>query len=147
NHQLTARNPDQRAYIPLQEKVLRRYMKQAQINQLPADLGGYLRFISRILAENQKNGGIAMKFEAAYFRPLHFGDPPRSQAEAIPCRTMKYSGVKKAIGWEYDQPGRLWPRPWQKWFPRAKSAKPKPWKWRMLTCMTPPRDFINDFIN
>ena len=83
NHQLTARNPDQRVYIPLQEKVLRRYMKQAQVNQLPADLDGYLRFISRILAENQKNGGIAMKFEAAYFRPLHFGDPPRSQAEAI----------------------------------------------------------------
>jgi len=95
NHQLTARNPDQQVYIPLQEKVLRRYMQQAQINLLPADLNGYLSFISRILGENQKKGGIAMKFEAAYFRPLRFGDPPRSQAEAI-YRKYRSGGLPSA---------------------------------------------------
>jgi hypothetical protein len=36
-----------------------------------------------VLEQNQQKGGIAMKFEAAYFRPLHFGDPPRAEAEAI----------------------------------------------------------------
>jgi len=35
------------------------------------------------LADNQKKGGVAMKFEAAYFRSLYFGDPPRATAEAI----------------------------------------------------------------
>ena len=34
-------------------------------------------------AENQKRGGVAMKFEASYFRSLHFGDPSREEAEAI----------------------------------------------------------------
>jgi len=35
------------------------------------------------MADNQKHGGVAIKFEAAYFRTLYFTDPPRSQAEAI----------------------------------------------------------------
>jgi uncharacterized protein len=83
NAQLTTRNPDQQVYIPLQEKVLRRYMKQANLAQLPPDLDGYLRFISQVLQQNQQQGGIAEKFEAAYFRPLKFGDPPRAQVEAI----------------------------------------------------------------
>lgn len=83
NSQLAARNPDQQVYIPLQEKVLRRYAKQANLAQLPPDLSGYLKFISQILQENQQKGAIAEKFEAAYFRPLRFGDPPRAQAEAI----------------------------------------------------------------
>ena len=95
NRQLTARNPDQKVYIPLQEKVLRRYMQQAGIGGLPADFAGYLSFISRTLETNQRNGGIAMKFEAAYFRPLKFGDPPRSQAEAI-YRKYHSGGVPSA---------------------------------------------------
>jgi predicted TIM-barrel fold metal-dependent hydrolase len=36
-----------------------------------------------------------MKFEAAYFRPLKFGDPPRSQAEAI-YRKYHSGGVPSA---------------------------------------------------
>ena len=70
-------------YIPLQEKVLRRYMKQENVIGLPADLTGYEAFVGQMLADNQKRGGVAMKFEAAYFRTLYFGDPPREKAEAI----------------------------------------------------------------
>lgn len=83
NQELTRRNPDQQVYVPLQEKVLRRYLQQAGLTEMPADLAAYQRFITRVLEQNQKNGGIAMKFEAAYFRPLKFGDPPRQDAEAI----------------------------------------------------------------
>jgi uncharacterized protein len=83
NRQLVARNPDEGVYMPLQEKMLRRYMQQAGLSVLPADLDGYLAFITRALEENQQRGGIAMKFEAAYFRSLHFGDHPRAMAEAI----------------------------------------------------------------
>ncbi len=83
NHEQAARNGDMSVYIPLQEKVLQRYMKQAAVNGLPADLAGYEAFVRGTFAENQKKGGVAMKFEAAYFRSLHFADPPREKAEAI----------------------------------------------------------------
>jgi len=70
-------------YIPLQEKVLQRYKKQENVEGLPADLAGYESFVRQTLADNQKKGGVAMKFEAAYFRTLYFRDPPRERAEAI----------------------------------------------------------------
>jgi uncharacterized protein len=83
NTQLANRNPDQRVYIPLQEKMLHRWMQQEGLGQLPSDFDGYLKFISKTLEDNQKKGGIAMKFEVAYFRPTHFSDPSREQAEAL----------------------------------------------------------------
>ncbi|HZQ70198.1 MAG TPA: amidohydrolase family protein [Terriglobales bacterium] len=83
NSALRHRNPDQEVYVPLQEKMLHRWMQQEGVTQLPADLSGYLQFISRTLEDNQKKGGIAMKFEVAYFRPTHFDDPPREQVESI----------------------------------------------------------------
>jgi uncharacterized protein len=83
NHNLAAKNADMSVYIPLQEKVLRRYLKQENVIGLPADLTGYEAFVGQTLADNQKRGGVAMKFEAAYFRTLYFGDPPREKAEAI----------------------------------------------------------------
>jgi hypothetical protein len=83
NHNLTARNGDMAVYLPLQEKVLQRYRKQENLDGLPADLAGYEAFVRQTLADNQKKGGVAMKFEAAYFRTLFFRDPPREKAEAI----------------------------------------------------------------
>ena len=83
NHSQTGKNGDMRVYIPLQEKVLGRYMKQEGLNGLPADLAGYQSFVRQTLADNQKKGGVAIKFEAAYFRSLYFGDPPHAAAEAI----------------------------------------------------------------
>jgi len=83
NHNLIAKNGDMAVYIPLQEKVLQRYMKQESMNGLPADLAGYEVFLRQTLADNQKKGGVAMKFEAAYFRTLYFRDPSREKAEAI----------------------------------------------------------------
>jgi hypothetical protein len=83
NHDQSAKNGDLGVYLPLQEKVLQRYMKQAAVTGLPADLAGYESFVRQTLTTNQKNGGVAMKFEAAYFRTLYFRDPPREKAEAI----------------------------------------------------------------
>jgi uncharacterized protein len=79
-----AGNPDMGVYIPLQEKMLGRYKKLENIQGLPADLAGYEDFIRRTMADNHKlRGGVAIKFEAAYFRTLYFTDPPRATAEAI----------------------------------------------------------------
>jgi hypothetical protein len=83
NRDQTGKNPDLGVYIPLQEKVLERYMKQENVTGMPADLAGYEALVRQTLADNQKKGGVAMKFEAAYFRSLYFRDPPREKAEAI----------------------------------------------------------------
>ncbi len=83
NSAQTASTPDMGVYIPLQEKMLARYKKQEGLTGLPAGLGGYEEFVRRTLTDNQKHGGVAMKFEAAYFRSLYFGDPPRATAAAI----------------------------------------------------------------
>jgi hypothetical protein len=83
NERETTRNPDEGVYIPLQEKMLRRWMQQEKMEKLPARFSDYLEFIVRLLDDNQKKGGIAMKFEVAYFRPTTFSDPTREQAEEI----------------------------------------------------------------
>src|SRR5947199_6104411 len=83
NHAQIAKNGDMAVYIPLQGKVLQRYMKQESVAGMPADLAAYEAFVRQTLTDNQKKGGVAMKFEAAYFRSLYFRDPPREAAEAI----------------------------------------------------------------
>jgi hypothetical protein len=83
NERETARNPDEGVYIPLQEKMLRRWMQQENVSKLPVKFGDYLDFIVHVLEDNRKKGGIAMKFEVAYFRPTTFSDPTREQAEYI----------------------------------------------------------------
>ena len=83
NQRERARNRDQEVYLPLQEKMLHRWMQQESVDKLPPDFTGYLAFVSRTLEDNQKKGGIAMKFEVAYFRSTKFGDPTREQAEDV----------------------------------------------------------------
>jgi uncharacterized protein len=83
NRSIRERNIDEQTYIPLQEKNLQREMKQANLSALPQSLNEYLAFVSRILEENTRNGGIAIKFEAAYFRSLYFSDPAEVQAKTV----------------------------------------------------------------
>jgi uncharacterized protein len=83
NQREAARNPDEQVYIPLQEKMLNRWMAQEGLRRLPPTFSDYLTFVSHTLEENQRKGAIAEKFEVAYFRPTRFSDPAREQAEAI----------------------------------------------------------------
>lgn len=83
NSAQAASTPDMGVYGPLQEKMLARWKKQEGVEGLPADLSGYVDFVQKTMAENQKHGGVAIKFEAAYFRTLYFTDPSRETAEAI----------------------------------------------------------------
>lgn len=83
NTNIKAQNGDQQVYIPLQEKLFHRELQQAGLKTLPDSFDGYLQFVSRILELDHQNGGIAIKFEAAYFRSLYFADPPQSQAAAV----------------------------------------------------------------
>jgi hypothetical protein len=83
NQRQRSRNGDQEVYIPLQEKMLHRWMQQEGVSKLPADFSEYLKFVSRTLEDNQRKGGIAMKFEVAYFRSTKFSDPELDEAEGI----------------------------------------------------------------
>ncbi|MFY9910836.1 MAG: amidohydrolase family protein, partial [Candidatus Sulfotelmatobacter sp.] len=83
NQRETGRNPDEGVYIPLQEKMLHRWMQQESVSKLPAKFDDYLALIDRTLQDNKQKGGIAIKFEVAYFRPTTFSDPKRDQAEDI----------------------------------------------------------------
>ena len=83
NSELAARNVDLGAYVPLQEKVLHRELAQAGLQSLPKDFAGYLAFVNKVLEQNRAHGGVSIKFEIAYFRTLHFDDPPESEAARI----------------------------------------------------------------
>jgi hypothetical protein len=83
NRTLAARNPDQAAFMPNQTKLLERFRSQAGLTALPPSLDEYLAFVTRILEDHKRGGAIAMKFEAAYFRSLAFGDPGKDQASSI----------------------------------------------------------------
>src|SRR5476649_2984369 len=50
---------------------------------------------TRTLVENQRRGGVAIKFEASYFRSLSFGDPGGETIEPI-YRKYHNGGVPTA---------------------------------------------------
>ena len=83
NSKIRAENVDEQVYMPLQEKKLKRELEQAGLHALPGSLGDYLKFVTRILELNRQNGGIAIKFEAAYFRSLYFSNPSEPDAAAV----------------------------------------------------------------
>jgi uncharacterized protein len=83
NQRETARNADEQVYIPLQEKMLHRWMQQEGLSKLPESFDDYLKFVTRTLEDNQQKGAIAQKFEVAYFRTTRFSDPTREQAEDV----------------------------------------------------------------
>jgi hypothetical protein len=84
NNQRLMINPDRAVYFPIQEKALHRYLAQAGLQGLPADLAGYEACIRKVLELDKQQNGVAIKFEAPYFRSLvNITDPPRQQAEAI----------------------------------------------------------------
>lgn len=84
NSKLAAENPDRQVYFPLEDKLLRRYLKKVGLTKLPATLKEYLaRVVTPTLEEQRKSGAVAEKFEIAYLRKFDFGDPSFTDAEAV----------------------------------------------------------------
>jgi hypothetical protein len=83
NSELTERNIDEGVYVPMQEKKLKGELSQAGLSALPVTFPAYLAFVSKILEQNRSHGGVSIKFEIAYFRTLHFDDPPQAEAAKI----------------------------------------------------------------
>lgn len=79
-----ARSPDTRSLYPKERTLLRRYMHDLNVDQLPATLDGYLSTVLRPTLERQRrDGAVAVKFEAAYLRPLDFGEAQSAEAGRI----------------------------------------------------------------
>jgi predicted TIM-barrel fold metal-dependent hydrolase len=82
-----ARSPDTRSLYPKEAALLRRYMRDLNVERLPATLDEYLSSVLRATLERQRrNGAVAVKFEAAYLRPLDFGDADAAEAARIYAR-------------------------------------------------------------
>jgi predicted TIM-barrel fold metal-dependent hydrolase len=82
-----ARTPDTRALYPLETKLLRRYLKDLGLDAIPATLDAYERDVVVTTLERQKAAGaVAIKFEAAYLRPLDFAQPDTAAARALYAR-------------------------------------------------------------
>ena len=82
-----ARSPDTRSLYPKEAALLRRYMRDLDVDRLPATLEEYLSRVLRPTLERQRrNGAVAVKFEAAYLRPLDFADADPAEAARIYAR-------------------------------------------------------------
>ena len=102
NSGLAARNTDQAAFMPNQTKLVQRFRQQAGLTSAPADLAGYLTFVTRVLEDHQRRGAVAVKFEIAYFRSFVFDDPPRETVEPIYAR-YRQGGVPSAAEYKAFQ--------------------------------------------
>jgi len=79
--------PDNRVLYPLEERLLRRYLTDLHLKQVPPTLDQYLRVIVTPTLERQrKDGCIAVKFEAAYLRKLDFDDASADVARRVYAR-------------------------------------------------------------
>src|SRR5580704_7380936 len=89
NAGLASRNSDRKSFFADEDKLLKRYLKECGLAEAPATLDLYLQKVVTPTLERHKRGGaVAVKFEAAYLRPLTFADVPRTEAERI------YSGAR-----------------------------------------------------
>ena len=73
NSELAAATPDRKIFFGREQALLRRYMKDLNVRQLPSTLDAYLaQIVTPTLERQRRTGAVAVKFEAAYLRSLNF---------------------------------------------------------------------------
>jgi predicted TIM-barrel fold metal-dependent hydrolase len=84
------RSPDTRSLYPREAALLQRYLGDLKLACLPATLDGYIALVVVPTLERQRaSGAVAVKFEAAYLRPLDFDDPDPARAARIYARYVR----------------------------------------------------------
>jgi uncharacterized protein len=82
-----ADTPDKKAFYGQEAKILKTYLSQAGLDSLPSSLDEYIvKTVTPTLEAQKKAGAPAIKFEAAYLRPLNFGPQSNSGDEAEASR-------------------------------------------------------------
>jgi len=67
-----------------EEKLLKRYLTDLQMDAPPASLRDYLvKVVTPTLERQKQQGAVALKLEAAYLRPLNFGRAAEADAERV----------------------------------------------------------------
>jgi predicted TIM-barrel fold metal-dependent hydrolase len=82
-----SRTPDTKPLYPLEAALLKRYLRDLGVRALPSSLVGYVSAVVVPTLQRQRAGGaVAVKFEAAYLRPLDFADPDVATAKRVYAR-------------------------------------------------------------
>ena len=77
-------NSDRKSFFALEDKLRARYLRDAGLAAIPANLDEYLtRVVTPTLEKQRAGGAVAEKFEAAYLRSLAFDKADRSVAAKI----------------------------------------------------------------
>ena len=85
-----AQTPDTRSLYPKEATLLRRYLRDLHLTQLPPTLDGYVRdVVAPTLGRQHAAGAVSVKFEAAYLRPLDFDDPDSALARRVYARYVR----------------------------------------------------------
>jgi predicted TIM-barrel fold metal-dependent hydrolase len=80
-------NPDYAAFYPGEDALLKRYLSESNLKSVPATLREYLaRVVTPTLERQKRAGAVAVKFEAAYLRPLNFDEASETDAARIYAR-------------------------------------------------------------
>ncbi len=98
NNRGMADTPDRKIFYDREERLLQTYMQDAKLQTLPATLDGYVaRLVIPTLESQKQQGAVAVKFEAAYLRPLDFAPAAHDGAAAVYARFVKRTGGQQAI--------------------------------------------------
>jgi uncharacterized protein len=80
-------NKDREFFFKQEEALLRRDLAALNVGSLPATLDLYLTtVVTPALERRKREGSVAVKFVAAYMRPLDFEDVPRAEAARVYAR-------------------------------------------------------------
>jgi uncharacterized protein len=83
-------NPDYASFYPNLERLLKIRLSESNLDVLPASLDEYLAMVVTPTLEREKrDGAIAVKFQAGYFRALDFANPPQVEARHIYAEYVK----------------------------------------------------------
>jgi predicted TIM-barrel fold metal-dependent hydrolase len=80
-------NKDRQFFFKQEEALLRRDLAALKLKGLPPSLDLYLtKVVTPALERRKREGAVAVKFVAAYMRPLDFADVPRAEAATVYAR-------------------------------------------------------------
>jgi predicted TIM-barrel fold metal-dependent hydrolase len=90
-------HPDYAAFYPGEEALLKRYLSDLKMKAVPPTLREFMtRVVTPTLERQKREGAVAVKFEAAYLRPLDFADASEQEAARVYARYARGVGAPTA---------------------------------------------------
>ena len=90
-------HPDYAAFYPGEDALLKRYLSDLNMKSVPATLREFMtRVVTPTLERQKRDGAVAVKFEAAYLRPLDFADATETEAARVYARYSRGVGAPTA---------------------------------------------------